>query len=286
MTPNPVLIKIGPITVYWYGFLIVIGAMLAAWTSARIAEREGQDPEHVWNALILCLLFGVLGARLYHVISSWEYYVQHPGEIIGFNMAGFGIYGAILGGMLGLYIYTRWNKLRFLRWADYAIVGVPLAQAIGRWGNFFNQELYGYPTNLPWGIYIDPAHRLPGFEAYERFHPTFFYEFLWNLLTFGVLLWISLRHKKKLFWGDLLLFYCILYPFGRFFVEFQRPDAWKIWGIPTAQIVAIASIAISGTILILRHYVYKRGPRYSDLEAKPSEERETSEGGELNGESA
>ena len=269
MTPDPVLVKIGPITVYWYGFLIVTGAILAAWTSAKVAAREKQDPEHVWNALLLCLLFGVLGARLYHVISSWEYYAQHPGEILGFQMAGFGIYGAILGGMLGLYIYTRWNKLPFLPWADYAITGVPLAQAIGRWGNFFNQELYGYPTDLPWGVYIDPAHRHPEFAAFERFHPTFLYESLWNLLAFGILVWISLHRKKRLFRGDILLFYGILYPLGRFFVEPMRsePDLWKLGSVPTAQILAIVSIAASGGILLLRHYVLKRGPRYSDLEA-------------------
>ena len=276
MTPDPVLVKIGPITIYWYGFLIVTGAILAAWTTAKIAAREKQDPEHAWNALLLCLLFGVLGARVYHVISSWDYYVQRPGEILGLQMAGFGIYGGILGGMFGLYIYTARSKIPFFLWADYSIIGVPLAQAVGRWGNFFNQELYGYPTDLPWGIFIDPAHRHPQFAAFERFHPTFLYEFLWNLLAYGILVWISVRHKKRLFWGDILLLYGILYPLGRFFVEPLRsePDLWKIGGIPTAQILAIISITLCGATLLLRHYRFNRGTRYADLQPMTTKVRQ------------
>ena len=279
MTPDPVLVKIGPVTIYWYGFLIVTGAILAAWTTAKIAAREKQDPEHAWNALLFCLLFGVLGARIYHVISSWEYYAQHPGQIFGLQMAGFGIYGAIPGGMLGLYIYTWRNKLPFMLWVDYAITGVPLAQAVGRWGNFFNQELYGYPTTLPWGIYIDPAHRHPEFAAFERFHPTFLYEFLWNLAAYGILVWISLRRKKRLFWGDIILLYAILYPLGRFFIEFQRsePDLWKLGGIPTAQVLAIASVAAAGALLLVRHYVLQRGTRYGDLEPMMTTATDSSE---------
>ena len=251
--PSRVLLQVGPIAIYWYGVLIVTGALAAAWLAAKQAQRAGEDPEHVWNALLLCLFLGVVGARLYHVISSWSYYAQHPGEIFGLRMQGFGIYGAVIGGALGLWIYCRRSGLSFLRWADFAAPGLALAQAIGRWGNFFNQELYGYPTRLPWGIYIAPENRLKGFEQYERFHPTFLYESLWNLLSFAILLVLSRKAAKRLLPGDLFLLYGVLYPLGRFFIEFQRPDAWKIGGVPTAQWVAIAAILFFGSVLIYRH---------------------------------
>jgi len=269
--PNRVLLQIGPIAIYWYGVLIVIGALAAAYIAARQAEFKGDDPEHVWNALLLCLFGGVIGARLYHVVSSLNYYLAHPGEIFGLRMAGFGIYGAVAGGALGLFIYTRRHGLSFLRWADYTAPGLALAQAIGRWGNFFNQELYGNPTNLPWGIYIAPENRLPQFAQYTHFHPTFLYESLWNLLAFGILFWISRKFTKRLMEGDLFLLYGVLYPLGRFFVEFERPDAWKIDGVPTAQWVAIAAILFFGSVLIYRH---QRGGTKASASPQPALQEE------------
>ena len=253
--PSRIMFQIGPVAVYWYGVLIVGGALAAAWLAARQAQRAGDDPEHVWNALLLCLALGIVGARLYHVASNLSYYLAHPGEIFGLRMSGFGIYGAVAGGALGLWIYTRRHGLGFLHWADYAAPGLALAQAVGRWGNYFNQELYGYPTppGAWYGIYIAPENRLPGFEQYERFHPTFLYESLWNLVCFGILLALSRKAGKRLLSGDLFLLYGVLYPLGRFFVEFQRPDAWKIGGVPTAQWVAIAAVLFFGSVLIYRH---------------------------------
>jgi len=251
--PSRVLFQIGPIAIYWYGVLIVAGTLVATWLAAKQAQRAGDNPEHVWDAMLLCLLLGVVGARLYHVFSMLPYYIAHPGEIFGLRMTGFGIYGAVAGGALGLWIYTRRHKLSFLHWADFAAPGLALAQAIGRWGNFFNQELYGYPTNLPWAIPIAPENRLEAFKQYERFHPTFLYESLWNLLTFAILFGLSRKASKRLLDGDLFLLYGVLYALGRFFVEFQRPDAWKIGGVPTAQLVAVAAILFFGSVLIYRH---------------------------------
>ncbi len=251
--PSPILFKIGPIEIYWYGALIVAGTLVAAWLAAKQAQYAGEDPEHVWDALLLCLFLGVVGARLYHVVSMLDYYLAHPGEIFGLRMQGFGIYGAVAGGALGLYIYAKRHKLSFLRWADFAAPGLALAQAIGRWGNFFNQELYGYPCNLPWCIRIAPEKRLPGFQNYERFHPTFLYESLWNLLAFAILFTLSRKASKRLLHGDLFFLYGILYALGRFFVEFQRPDAWRIGGVPTAQLVAVGLILFFGSALIYRH---------------------------------
>lgn len=254
MQPNPVLVQIGPVTVYWYGVLIVGGAMLAAHLASGLSRRNGHDPEIAWNMLLVLLFCGILGARIYHIFSSWEYYRAHPGQMFGLQMSGFGIFGAVWGGLIGLWFFTRRYKLRFLEWVDYTAPGLILAQAIGRWGNFFNQELYGPPTDLPWGIYIAPEHRLPELVGYERFHPTFFYESALCFLGFLVLFYLARNWRKNRLWGDLLFLYGILYGVIRYFIEgYFRPDAWKIGGVPTAQYVSIVSIVVFASLLLARH---------------------------------
>ncbi len=253
MQPNPVLIRIGPVAIYWYGVLIVVGSMLAAHIASKLSRANGHDPEIAWNLLLVVLITGVIGARLYHIASSWEYYRLHPNEMFGLQMSGFGIYGAVAGGVVGLWAFTKYHKLRFLEWADYCAPGLILAQAIGRWGNFFNQELHGYPTDLPWGIYIAPEHRLPGFEAYERFHPTFFYESVLCFFGFVLLLYLARNWRRGRLYGDIFFLYGIIYPVIRFFTEYQRPDAWRIGDIPTAQWVSLAAVAFFAPLLIIRH---------------------------------
>ncbi len=251
--------RIGPFSIAWYGIIIVTSAMLAAYLAEHEAKRRGEDPEHIWNALLLCLVLGMLGARLYHVVSSLDYYRQYPMEILNTRKGGLAIYGAVAGGAAGLWLYTRYHRLSFGRWADFATPGLILAQAISRWGNFLNQELYGYPTTLPWGIRIDADHRIPPyndlarFPLDTRFHPTFLYESLGNLVNLGVILYVSRRYGDRLKDGDLLLLYGILYPLLRFFVEFQRPDAWMIRSMATAQWISLASILVCGVLLFLRH---------------------------------
>ncbi len=252
MQLNPVLVRIGPIAIYWYGVLIVTGAMLAAHIASKLSRRNGRDPEIAWNLLLVCLLMGVIGARIYHILSSWEYYRARPGEMFGLQMSGFGIFGAFLGGLLGVWAYTRYHKLRFLEWADYSAPGLLLAQAIGRWGNFFNQELYGYPTDVPWAIYIAPEHRLPGFEAFDRFHPTFCYESVLNFAGFLVLLYLARNWRRNRFHGDIVFLYGIIYPVIRFFIEFQRPDAWTVGGIPVAQYVSVGFIVVFLCLMVIR----------------------------------
>jgi phosphatidylglycerol:prolipoprotein diacylglycerol transferase len=283
---DPVLVKIGPFAIRWYGVLIVAGALLAGYIASVEARRKGDEGEHAWDALSVVLITGLLGARLYHVFSSpagsigWEYYRRHPLDIIAFwrgGFAGLGIYGAVAGGALGMLAYTYFNKLSFARWSDYAAPGVVLAQAIGRWGNYINQELYGYATTLPWGITIDAAHRIPPFDNLAifpldtRFHPTFLYESLWNLLCFGLLMLLARRYGDRLLDGDVFLAYLILYPVGRFFVEGLRPDAWKVSSIPVAQIIALVSIAGAGAALWYRHHV---APRAVAAPSQVSEEEQ------------
>ena len=251
--------RIGPIAVAWYGILIVGSALVAALLSEREAKRRGDDPEHIWNALLWCLILGMVGARLYHIISSLDYYLQNPMQMFNTRAGGLAIYGAVVGGALALWLYTRQHGLSFSRWADIATPGLILAQSIARWANYLNQELYGFPTTLPWGISIDALHRIPPFgdltqyPLTTRFHPTFLYESLGNLVNFAIVMYVSRRFAKRLRDGDLILLYGMLYPLLRFFIEFQRPDAWKIAGVATAQWLAIASIVLCGGLLIYRH---------------------------------
>lgn len=269
---DPVAFRLGPLQVHWYGILIVGGAVLGAYVAARLARRAGENPDHVWNMLTVVLLLGIIGARLYHVLSrpsggfiGWDYYREHPIEIIAFWNGGFrglGIYGGFIGGVIGLFLYTHFARLRFFRWADFAAPGLLLAQSIGRWGNFINQELYGPPTTLPWGIAIDCQHRFGNYlcpplgtvPADTRFHPTFLYESLWNLLGFGLLMTLALRLGKRLREGDLLAAYLIWYPLGRFWIElFFRPDAW-VWGaLPTASILSLVAILAGVAGLVYNH---------------------------------
>ncbi|MFQ6015759.1 MAG: prolipoprotein diacylglyceryl transferase [Anaerolineae bacterium] len=270
MTPDPVIFRLGPLEFRWYGLLLVIGVLLGAFVASREARRRGQDPNHVWDGLLWCLIFGIVGARLYHVISSpagttigLQYYLQHPIEILAFRQGGLGIYGAVAGGVLGLYIFARRRGLKVLPWLDIAAPSLLLGQAIGRWGNFFNQELYGYPTDLPWGIPIEQSHRLPIFAdlpASTRFHPTFLYESIWNFLAFLALIFLARRFKERWLDGDIFALYLILYPLGRFFVEMQRPDAWTILGVAAAQIVAMGCILASVVWMVYRRRRAREAP--------------------------
>ena len=280
---NPVLLQLGPLTVHWYGILIVTGAVIAAYLCTIEAKRRGEDPDHVWNLLTLALIFGIIGARLYHVFSTpagnfvgWSYYREHPIDIIAFWNGGFrglGIYGAVAGGVLAFAVYCAYKRLNFPRWLDIATPGILLAQAIGRMGNFINQELYGPATNLPWAFRINPtfpcqepagspmACGIPDrlndaarqWYATNGFHPTFFYEALWNLLGF-VIVWFGAR--KLVNWlrdGDVFCFYLIWYPVGRFWVEMFRPDAWRMGTFATAQWIAILLFAVGVGGLIINH---------------------------------
>lgn len=274
---DPILFEFGPFAIRWYGLLIVLGALAAAYVGTIEARRKHEDSDHVWNLLIWVLIFGIIGARIYHVLSSpagasrgFEYYfIENPftdvslfGIVIPFPSAlmiwegGIGIFGGLLGGILAVIIYTRRHNLNVWRWLDILAPGMLLAQAIGRWGNYFNQELYGPPTELPWGILITnvnqripPYNDLTAYPLTTTFHPVFLYESLWNLLGFILLMWIGRRYASKLLDGDLLSLYLIWYPLGRILVESLRPDAWTLSGIPTAQIVSIILILIgAGTM--------------------------------------
>jgi len=262
---------IGPLYIRFYGILIMLGAVAAAFLAEHEARRRKINSDFVWDGLIWVLIGGILGARLWHVFTPppsmlvldpatgnlvnpyFIHGIPQLLDIISIWNGGLGIPGAIIGGALALFIYCRRRKVSFMLWADIAAPGVALAQAIGRWGNFFNQELYGKPSTLPWAIFIDPAHRVPGYENFTTFHPLFLYEVIWNLLNMGFLLWLNRKRPSWLKEGDLFLFYLVGYPFGRFFLEFLKLDAPKFGTININQTVMLVVIIIASALLVWRH---------------------------------
>jgi len=259
----PTGFNIGPIPIRFYGIIIIIGAIAAAFLAEREARRRGLNGELVWDALIWVLIAGIIGARIWHILTpppsmvaqgiTTMFYLTHPLDAIWIPNGGLGIPGAVIGGVLALYFFCRRRKLVFAVWLDIAAPALALGQAIGRWGNFVNQELYGAPTNLPWAIRIDPQNRLLAYQNQATYHPLFLYESIWDLANMALLLWLGRRHADKLKNGDLFLIYLLFYSVGRFFLEFLRLDASQLGGLNANQtLMAVVALA-SGGFLLWRH---------------------------------
>lgn len=260
--------------IYFYGILIMLGALAATWLSSKRASAYGENGEAAWDILPWALIGGIIGARLWHIFTppasmvaqgfTVGYYLTHPLEMLNFRNGGLGIPGAVIGGFLAVLIYTRRKEMSIMRWTDIIAPGLALAQAIGRWGNFFNQELYGAPTSLPWKLFIEPAKRLPEFKSVEYYHPLFLYESLWNLANAGFLIWAGRQYKDRLKTGDLFLIYMIFYGIGRFLLEFLRLDPSPVAGININQTLMGIIAVVSAVVLFLRH----RGPAdYAESQA-------------------
>ncbi|MBC8077239.1 MAG: prolipoprotein diacylglyceryl transferase [Chloroflexales bacterium] len=263
------------LTVHWYGVIIMSGAALAAWMVARRAKSLGYDPEHVWNTLMVALVVSIICARAYYVAFEWPRFAGRPFlEIIDPRTGGIAIHGAIFGAIIAAIGYARFNKLPILRWLDICVPGLLLGQAVGRWGNFFNQEAYGRPTTLGFGVDIDDNYRLPPYNDLQTyppgtlFHPTFLYESLWNFAGVALLLWLD-RHfgtgapasRRWLRPGDLLAIYAIYYSVGRFWVEGLRTDSLCTNGVGgdcsgalrTAQLVSLVLIGVGAAAIAYNH---------------------------------
>jgi phosphatidylglycerol---prolipoprotein diacylglyceryl transferase len=254
--------------IYFYGILIMLGALAATWLSAYRCKEYGQDPDMAWDILPWALLGGILGARIWHILTppasmvqqgiTTAYYLTHPIEMLKIRNGGLGIPGAVIGGFLAVLIYTRRREISILVWADIIAPGLAAAQAIGRWGNFFNQELYGAPTDLPWKLFIEPSRRLPEYANISYYHPLFLYEFIWNLMNAGFLIWIGRRFRSWLKTGDLFFIYMIFYGVGRFCLEFLRLDPSPVAGINANQTLMAVVATGSAIALILRHRLGKQ----------------------------
>ena len=254
------IFEVGGFSLRWYSVLVALGLGMGAWIAAIEAKRRGEDPNHVFSALLICLPTALICARAYHVIDQWnELYSDDVIRALYIWEGGIGIYGAAIGSILGLAIYTRWQRLPLLHWLDIGAPGFILGQAIGRWGNFFNQELYGTPTDLPWAINIDASKRASGYETFSQFHPLFLYESLLNLAGLGVMLYVARRFADRLKDGDIVLIYGVWYGGVRLGLEWLRIDNWVAGGFPVAAAISIAAIVVCGGVLLYRHWYT---PRY------------------------
>jgi len=261
---DPIIVEIGPFALRWYGLLMLIAIVAAAQIASREVERRGENSDNLWDMLFWILIPGFIGARLYYVFiqsprgaAGLGYYLNNPAEILKIWGGGIHIFGGFIFGGIALWIFTRIRRLKTPIYLDAIALSLPLAQAIGRWGNFINQELYGPPTTLPWGLRIDPDHRIPPYDDLSqypestRFQPLFLYESLWNFLGFALLFWMSRRFQKQLKPGDIALGYLIWYPLGRFFIEFLRTDSWFFPGTPFNVVHILSAIAVIGSSVAL-----------------------------------
>ena len=266
-------ICLGPLPIRFYGIIIVLGILVGGFVATREARWRGENSDRIWDALIWIAIAGIIGARLYHVFSTpagctettpicgWPWYRNHPLDALMIWNGGLGIFGALLAGGLVVLIYARRHKLPLARYLDIAAPALLIGQAIGRWGNFVNQELYGPPTNLPWGIPIDAAHRYGAFTDLvrypletTRFHPDFLYESVLKVIGFIVLIVVARRLRLRLRDGDIFLLYLIWYPANRILVESLRPDAWTVnGGLATAQLVSLVLMVVAVGGLLWRH---------------------------------
>jgi len=277
-------IKIGPLTLNFYGLIIMLGVIAAAYLSHHEAKRRNKNPEVIIDSLTWIIIGGVIGARIWHILTPPQsmveqgittmYYLTHPLAAIAIWRGGLGIPGAVAGGALAFYLYSRKRGLKFGEWADIFAPGLALGQAIGRWGNFVNQEVYGAPTDLPWAITIDPQHRLPEFMEYATYHPLFLYESLFNLLNMGFLLWVYRKFNKWLKPGDVFLSYLVTYPVFRFFMEFLRLDNSFVGNINANQTLMLVIAIIAAGLIVWRHRdsIFGKKVQESAEEPLPAEE--------------
>ncbi|MFH1712972.1 MAG: prolipoprotein diacylglyceryl transferase [Candidatus Jacksonbacteria bacterium] len=248
---DSILFKLGPITVRWYG-LTATFALVAAFLYLKKIAKWLKITINLDNLFFCVVLAGILGARLYHVLNEFNFYLQNPELILMIWKGGLAIHGGIIAGALALFYYCRRRKLSFLRLADLFLPALILAEAIARWGNFFNQELFGRPANLPWKIFIDPINRPAAFSQFDYFHPTFLYQSLWNLIAVLLItLWIKKRPPEKN--GLIFEVSMIAWGMGRFLVELLRIDAVPlIFGLRLPMLVSAGIVAVGALILVFK----------------------------------
>jgi len=259
-------IILGPIRLRWYGILIASAVLIGVWLAQKIAHRKGLNPE-IMSDLASWLVVGAIpAARLYYVLFQWGYYQNNPGEILAIWHGGIAIHGAILGGTLATVIFCRSKKLSFWRIADTVAPPLILGQASGRWGNLFTCEAFGAPTSLPWKLFIPLGNRPPALGNVDYYHPTFLYESLWNLGTFGILIWLTYRFTK-LKTGSIFLTYAIAYSLGRVWIEGLRLDSLMLGPLKIAQIVSLTGVAFGLTGLVWLYLLKRTLP---DIVSPPS----------------
>lgn len=264
MSPGEEIFQLGSFRLKWYGLLIASAVLIGVNLSMWLAKKRQADPELIADLAIWLVIGAIPTARLYYVIFQWQNYSQHPDQIIKIWEGGIAIHGAIIGGTIAAIIFAKFKRVSFWQLADLVAPSVALGQAIGRWGNFFNSEAFGSPTNLPWKLYIPKPSRPVEYINFDYFHPTFLYESLWNLVVFAILMYLFIddnrRHRLKT--GSLFLIYLIAYSIGRFGVEGLRTDSLMFGSLKMAQAISLVGIAI-GSIGLL--WLYIRQKRLPDV---------------------
>ena len=253
-SPSQILCTIYGVNIYYYGVImalaIAIGTLVSDYLGAKFFELK---KDTIIDLSPYIIIFGLLGARLYYCVMDYDFYLRFPTEIFAIRHGGISIHGAILGGLFGLWLYSLRHKINLKKLCDVSVLGLSLGQAIGRWGNFFNSEAYGAPTDLPWKLYISPQYRHIPYLDESYYHPTFLYESLLDLIIFGILFVLIKNnfYKKE---GNLALIYLILYSIVRICIESIRIDSVRyIYGVPIAIIVSIGIILLSLILLYLNN---------------------------------
>ena len=257
---GPILVKLGPLTIRWYGLLIASAVLIGVTLSQYLAKRRNVNPDLLSDLSIWLVIGAIPAARIYYVLFQWQEYSQRPGDIIAIWKGGIAIHGAIIGGLIVAILFAKVKKVSFWQLADLVAPSLILGQAIGRWGNFFNSEAFGKPTNLPWKLYIPREITLiDGSKIYPRpaqfidenfFHPTFLYESLWNVMIFSLLMILffrALKGKLPLKTGTIFLVYLVGYSLGRFWIEGLRLDSLMLGPLRIAQVISLVEIAIGLT---------------------------------------
>ncbi|MEG3897312.1 MULTISPECIES: prolipoprotein diacylglyceryl transferase [unclassified Microcoleus] len=246
-SPGPIIFQLGPVAIRWYGLLIASAVLIGVSLSQYLAQKRRVNPELLGDLAIWLVLGAIPCARIYYVAFEWPQYAQRPEDIIAIWKGGIAIHGAILGGIIAALIFAKIQRVSFWQLADLIAPSAILGQAIGRWGNFFNSEAFGGPTDLPWKLYIPPNSRPPAYADFEYFHPTFLYESLWNLTVFGLLLTLffrDLQGKIRLKTGALFLVYIAAYSSGRVWIEGLRTDSLMFGPLRAAQMVSLTGIVL------------------------------------------
>ncbi|WP_071393593.1 prolipoprotein diacylglyceryl transferase [Bacillus tuaregi] len=261
---DPIAISLGPIQVHWYGVIIGVGIALGLYIAIKESERRGLDKELFTDLMLWAIPISILSARLYYVLFEWEYYARYPGEIMAIWHGGLAIHGALIGAVITAIVFTRKRGVSFWKLADIAAPSIILGQAIGRWGNFMNQEAHGGEVSR---AFLENLH-LPEFIINQMYingvyyHPTFLYESLWNLLGFILLMVLRKVNLKR---GELFLSYVIWYSIGRFFVEGMRTDSLMLTeNIRMAQTISVALILLAVILLVYRRVKGYASIRYLD----------------------
>lgn len=237
-----------------YGGLVALGIFVASYITANLANRHHIKAQLVWDGLIWVVIGGIIGARTYHVLDLWEYYQANPWQIVAVWRGGIGIFGAILGGLIGVMAYAHKNRIprqTVIKLLDLTVLSLPLAQAIGRLGNYFNQELYGSPTSLPFAIYIPISKRLESVRDFEYFHPLFAYEIGLNLILLAVLWGLYLNHRLKVGSGSYVYIYLMGYGLIRTILEPLRIEPFTLGNLGAAQWIGLLMVIGGAAGLVL-----------------------------------